>query len=300
MRNFERDISDLADESGLITRRKLITYLARLFPEDSEQRLDWRINSLKKIGLLSSAGRGIYRIENLAVSDLKIDGMKGSFLRLSDIREPSELTSVSGTAQSLEKMGMISRVAKGIFSTEVKPTYLPSISAELKDLWISLAEEFPYLGLCMTDTYWINSFISQQAAGRRFVIETEKGAEESVFDFLSVGYDSVLLKPSERDMRLYGSGLPELLIVKNLVTQSPITSVDDVPISSLEKILVDVFCDEQVYDYIQGDMTVELFEEAFERFAIDQSVLRRYASRRGRWRRIREFVTDNIGEVWVL
>jgi len=300
VRDFDRDISDLADESGLITRRKLITYLARLFPEDSEQRLDWRINSLKKIGLLSSAGRGIYRIENLAVSDLKIDGMKGGFLRLSDIREPSELTSVSGTAQSLQKMGMISRVAKGVFSTEVKPTYLPSISAELKDLWISLAEEFPYLGICLTDTYWINSFISQQAAGRRFVIETEKGAEESVFDFLSVGYDGVLLKPSERDMRLYGSGLPELLIVKNLVAQSPVTSVDDVPISSLEKILVDVFCDEQVYDYIQGDMTVELFEQAFERFAIDQSVLRRYASRRGRWRRIRKFVTDNIGEVWVL
>ncbi len=73
-RGILRDISDLADRD-LLPDGSLSLIWQDCSRRDSEQRLDWRINSLKKISLLSSAGR-IYRIENLAVSDLKIDGMK--------------------------------------------------------------------------------------------------------------------------------------------------------------------------------------------------------------------------------
>lgn len=65
-------------------------------------------------------------------------------------------------------------------------------------------------------------------------------------------------------------------------------------ITSIDKLRVDVFFNEQAHYYFQRDLAVELFREVLERLAIDQSLLRRYASLRGRWRRIREFLIDNI------
>jgi len=296
----EKYLPAIADESGLLTRKKLIEFLRRLFPNDSETRLGWRIDALKRIGIISSVKRGLYRVEKKGLSELDIEGFDGEVLRLSDIKDTAMLRTVSATVEPLEEMGWLSRIGKGVYSTESKQHFVPNTSDELKKLGSLLRKAFPFLELCITDSFWINSFISLQHFSRRLIIESEKGSEESVFDLLSQTYDRVLLKPSRKEIELYGAGRSELFLVKKLVSQPPIMSVDDIPVPTLEKLLVDTFSDQIVYDYLQGSLLAEFFTDAFSRFAIDQSTLRRYATRRGKWESIRQFVTDKVGKVWVI
>ncbi len=296
----ERYLPAIADESGLLTRKKLIEFLRRLFPNDSETRLGWRINALKRIGIISPVKRGLYKVEKEDLSELNIEGFDGKILRLSDIKNTAMLRAVSATVEPLEEMGWLNRIGKGIYSTETKQDFVPHTSGELRKLGKLLREAFPFLEVCITDSFWINSFISLQHFSRRFIIESEKGSEESVFDLLSQTYDRVLLKPSRKEIELYGAGHSGLIVVKKLVSQSPIMSTDDIPVSTLEKLLVDTFSDQQVFDYLQGSVLAEFFTDAFTRFTIDQSTLRRYAARRNKWESIKEFVLDKVGEVWVV
>lgn len=67
--------------------------------------------------------------------------------------------------------------------------------------------------------------------------------------------------------------------IKNLVSEAPLQKVSDVPMPTLEKLLVDILRDSDFF-YLQGSESEHIIENAFNLYAVNRSRLFRYAGRR--------------------
>ena len=69
------------------------------------------------------------------------------------------------------------------------------------------------------------------------------------------------------------------------------------PTATLEKILVDIFSDEE-FQYLQSNELVVIFKSAFERYTINESKLIRYADRKRKKKQLLAFLrSNNINEI---
>ena len=70
-----------------------------------------------------------------------------------------------------------------------------------------------------------------------------------------------------------------VFFVKNLVSEAPLQKVSDIPMPTLEKLLVDILRDADFF-YLQGSESEHIFENAFNLYAVNRNRLFRYAGRR--------------------
>lgn len=68
-------------------------------------------------------------------------------------------------------------------------------------------------------------------------------------------------------------------IVKILTSQSPLSEIDGIPVPTLEKLLVDMYCDKD-FSYLQGAEYYHIMNAAQNMYPLSKKTLLRYASRR--------------------
>ena len=126
-------------------------------------------------------------------------------------------------------------------------------------------------------------------------VDVERVAMESVFNFLqgNAPSTSILLNPTALECERYIT-TEKLLIVRALVNEAPITTVNDIPVPTLEKILVDASGDKEM-NFAQGSELYTIFENAFNMHNVNRSRLLRYAARRNRKDNILKIIkTQNL------
>lgn len=189
---------------------------------------------------------------------------------------------VNWRVYSLTQLGIINRVGRGKFTLGSQRNYLPEISPELKKIYSKIKKEFPYLNICVWNTSTINEFMRHQPGRFYFLIEVEKDASQSVFYFLKELNYAVFLEPTSDILDKYLPNNKDIYIVKSLVTEAPINNISGLDTISIEKLLVDIFCDTVIFASQQGAEMRTIFETAFAKYAINQSRMLRYASRKGK------------------
>ncbi|MEN8122274.1 MAG: DUF6577 family protein, partial [Bacteroidota bacterium] len=125
------------------------------------------------------------------------------------------------------------------------------------------------------------------------LVEVNREAMESVFHSLSEFAKNVYLNPDEKTIELYVSKNFDSIIVKALVTESPVQNIEQIPTITVEKMLVDIYCDETLFGAQQGGELSNIYRDTFERFTINKSSLLRYASRRKRRKEIENYIREN-------
>ena len=124
------------------------------------------------------------------------------------------------------------------------------------------------------------------------LIETEREATESVFNFLKEFNKDVYINPDEKTIDLYISDKRQSIIVKTLITESPIQRIDNFPTITIEKLLTDIFCEEFLFAAQQGVEMQTIHREAFDKYTINKSKLLRYAGRRKKKQDIEIFINE--------
>lgn len=114
------------------------------------------------------------------------------------------------------------------------------------------------------------------------LIEVEKMAVESVFYFLKELKFSVFIEPNHDILEKYLPDEKDALIVKSLVSEAPVQKVVNINTTSLEKILVDIFCDDIIFSSQQGAEMKTIFKEALRKYSVNHDRMLRYANRRGK------------------
>jgi hypothetical protein len=129
--------------------------------------------------------------------------------------------------------------------------------------------------------------------GRFYIlIEVEKEATQSVFFFLKENKYSVFVEPTKELIEKYIPYEKETLIVKALVSEAPVQMINKVSIPTLEKMLVDIFCDDLIFAAQQGAEMRTIFQEAIDKYVINENRMLRYADRRRKKDNFRKYLSS--------
>ncbi len=201
-------------------------------------------------------------------------------------------TTVNWRIYNLVQEGILSRVGRGKFSLIKSDAYIPEISNKLKTVFKKMRSNFPFLSVCLWSTSVFNEFMLHQPGRYYQLVEVDKDALESIFYYLKDKNYTVFMEPSEQLIGRYMNDKKEPWIVKPLVSEAPIQLVNGIPTVTIEKLLVDIFCDAVIFNAQQGTEMNQIFREAFEKYTISESKMLRYASRRRKKRELDNYLNE--------
>lgn len=238
------------------------------------------------------------------VRDLKDSFDSSKFIHKSDLRRfylqrHPDLTEQAfrRILYALEKQRIITPIGAGVyvFGEPLRSTgqsiFVPALTSEIENINSIIQKSFPYVDYLIWDTKMLHEFMIHQPGRNQIILEVEKDACESVFNRLKEQLVSrVFLDPDRKSFERYVVDIPGSIILYRLITQSPKTVVKSVPLAKLEKILVDVFADEERFYIFQGQELVTIYENAFASYWINEKTMFRYAGRRKIAKELRAFI----------
>jgi hypothetical protein len=180
----------------------------------------------------------------------------------------------------LVQMGILTRVGRGKYIVGQEKKYIPEVSKSFKTLNKKIKSQFPFLDCCIWSTSVFNEFMLHQPFKFYNLVEVDKEATESVFFFMKESKYSVFIEPDLDTLYKYVPEEKETWIVKSLVTEAPVQEISGIKTITIEKMLVDLFCDPITYNTQQGSEMERIFKEAFDKYSINENTMLRYADRR--------------------
>ncbi|MGD0582930.1 MAG: DUF6577 family protein [Bacteroidales bacterium] len=224
--------------------------------------------------------------------DKKFLGTNDIFQFYSDLDSTIKITTVNWRVYSLVRSGILNRIGRGKFVLGEGQTYIPEISSKIKTLNTRLKKEFPYLNFCLWNTSSFNEFMVHQPGRFYILLEVEKEATQSVFFFLKENKLSVFIDPTKDLIEKYIPDEKETLMVKALVSEAPIQLINGVNLPTLEKMLVDIFCDDVIFAAQQGSEMRTIFREAMKKYTINENRMLRYADRRRKKESFKQYLNS--------
>lgn len=194
--------------------------------------------------------------------------------------QPVEKPTLTWHLAQLTAKGQLARIGKGVYAKSEKSVFSPELSADAKTLFKSVNEQFPFAKVCVYEGPWVFPLLHHLASNQIIYIEVERIAAESVFEQLKTDGKVVYFRPNEDMIYRYINLAERAIFIKPLISESPMTKVNGVPVATLEKLLVDIYKDPDFY-YLQGGEYYNIMSNARTLFSINTDKLFRYASRRG-------------------
>ena len=171
------------------------------------------------------------------------------------------------------------RTGRGMYAKVMKQPFVPKLIGEVREIYDSLLVNFPFAKFCVYQGDIIAPLQHHLSSNRVVYVETDRDSAETVFNFLKDGNRDVYLRPDKDMIYRYVDMDSRVFFVKNLVSEAPLQKVSDVPMPTLEKLLVDILRDADFF-YLQGSESEHIFENAFNLYAVNRNRLLRYAGRR--------------------
>lgn len=216
-----------------------------------------------------------YFKENLRLSkEMLVESIKKDFPSWSD-------NTINIYLSKLKKGGMISSPSRGIYEMDNNTPFQPNISNSLKKVFKKVKLEFPYITFCIWDTVWLHEFMRHQPFKHYVVVEVEKDASESVFNFLTEIHKNIFFNPDEEIFDRYIHNQDKVLIVKSMVSESPLIQKNKITVPALEKLLVDMIIDTSLFSAQQNEKEF-IMRNVMEKYSLNRLKMRRYAVRRNR------------------
>jgi hypothetical protein len=171
-----------------------------------------------------------------------------------------------------------------------RPIYSPAYTNLAKTLMEQIAEKYPYSQFTIFETSLMNEFLNHLIAQNTIFVQVEKETSVFIFRFLQEeGYQNLMYKPTKKDFDLYWA--KDSVIVTDLVSESPL--LQDSPHSiSLEKMLVDMYCDKLICSTFSKAEYASVVEQATSKYLVERPKLLRYARRRNKESEIKAYFKE--------
>ena len=196
---------------------------------------------------------------------------------------------------TLKNNGLLNVLKNGVYSMESKKDFEPAIDNKLFHLFAKVKNRFPYMHMAIWETSWLNNYMVHQPFSNSVILEVEREAAPAVFAFLQEADIDVYLNPGKFEIENYITSGQNNIIIKNLTMTSPLAERQDLTVPTIEKIMVDIFTDDELFITYQGAELQNIFREVFKTFNINQSTLRQYANKRHVRDRLISFLKEETG-----
>lgn len=195
----------------------------------------------------------------------------------------------------LKKRGIIHNLSRGIYTLGKIETFNPQINDQLKKIASQIHKTYPFVNYCVWNSSWLYDLMRHQPFKNFTIVEVEKIASEQVFNEISYSFPNVFINPDDNFFDRYISTLDKVIIVKNLNSEAPILKLNELTIPTLEKILVDILIDVNLFAAQQGELNF-IFKSAFDKYDINESKMKRYAARRNREEELERMINISLAK----
>lgn len=195
------------------------------------------------------------------------------------------------------KKGLIHNIAKGIYVINNKSSFVPApdkFIRKMHKLFISRFEDVDY---CIWSTAWLANFMHHVPFQSFYVLETEKDVCDSAFYYLKDNGINAYYEIDSKQIEKYVLPEDDSIIVRPLITRAPCKKHEKSRYASIEKILVDIFCDQDIFYLYSGREQQWIFENILKAYNINFSTLLTYAERRKREQQLRSYLLNNFSDL---
>ncbi len=196
----------------------------------------------------------------------------------------------------LKQENNLNEIYRNVYKFSNKPNFNPSKEKILKKIVTTFTKEYTEIDYCIWQTSWLHQFMIHQPARHFTIFETEKDVVESVFFLLKstkwqvfINADNILINNLSMDDK-------EVIVVKSMISRSPTLIQEQISIPSLEKILIDVFCDSKLFSSYSGQELSNIYKYAQKKYQINYTRLLYYAKRRNKKSEVIEFLFQNADD----
>lgn len=197
----------------------------------------------------------------------------------------------------LVEKGVIERIGRGLFKAGTNNIFVSNLKTKTKNIARKIHSQYPYISFAVWDTENLKEFTQHISISNFTLIDCEKDVAESIFLFLKNFDKNVFFNPNSEIIDLYINTVSNPIIVRNLISEAPLKTLKSYSTFTLEKILVDLYCDSELFNIYQGRELSVIYENAFDKYTINLTKLLRYASRRGKREEIQEYLKQIIGNI---
>ena len=183
-------------------------------------------------------------------------------------------STVKWRIHSLIYKGILHRIGHGRYRFGEEKIFFPDIFRKTMDIARIMRKQFPFADYCQWNFSAVNAFAHHLA-------------REAVYYAIRDKYPKTVLSSNLNEELAYYDGC---IVVRNLITDAPVITVEDIPMASIEKILVDLALD-AMFPFQNIEM-LRIFENACSSYAVNISRMLRYAGRRGRRAVIEEILNE--------
>ena len=195
-------------------------------------------------------------------------------------------TTVNWRIYALVQAGVIQRVGRGTYRLGKSNPFQADLSLQTKKTARYLKKEFPYTEFCVWELAVINLFSHNLINFNLLFIDIERDAVDAVYYRLKEKQKNVVnIRKTNDDI----SDLAGSVCVRPLVSHAPIRLQEKITVASLEKILVDLATDKEFFPF-QGNEIFSIYDNAFEKYTINESSMLRYAARKEKRTNIAEII----------
>ncbi|MCF7825700.1 MAG: hypothetical protein K9N29_03535 [Candidatus Marinimicrobia bacterium] len=215
-----------------------------------------------------------------------------------------KVTTFDWLLYKLKETLLIRNAGRGVYALSAGATYTPPLSDTMKHIFQMIQKRYDVNELLMWETKWLNEFMVHQPFRSMMILEADSDILDSVFYFLKDKVKNEVFLRS--GFALKSASLGEFMeayilesknpiVVQKFIKRSPVQDRDKIKIPTLEKMLVDIFCDPILFSSYQGAEMDKIYVSAFKRFQLDRTQMLSYAARRGKQEHILEFVKSTVG-----
>jgi len=204
---------------------------------------------------------------------------------------------VSKLIYRLKSKGLLLSLKSGVYKIETKNNFLPAKDKLIQKLDTAFSKQYPDIFYCVWSTQSLHQFMNLQPFRHFYVFETEKDLLESAFYLFKEKNINAYLNPDKEITEKYISESKNAVVIKKITSRSPLIETSKLKTPMLEKILVDVFCDSDIFFFYQGNELKNIFDISFKNYHINYSKLLNYAERRKQKAKIIKYLKEHIQNV---
>lgn len=186
----------------------------------------------------------------------------------------------------LVQSGVIQRVGRGIYRLGKSNLFQMELSSQIKKIVCGIKKDFPYTNFCVWELAVINLFTHNLINFNLLFVDVERDAVDAIYYNLKEKQKNVVnIRKTYDDI----SDLAGSICIRPLVSHAPTEKQKDIPVASLEKMLVDWATDKEFCSF-QGNEIYSIYESAFEKYTLNESSMLRYAARKEKRAKIEEII----------
>lgn len=176
--------------------------------------------------------------------------------------------------------GELVRKTRGVYARRTSSSSFQVVLKEQESAICNLIRKaLPLISYCIYNGETLAPLQHHVFQNNATYIEVERDAVESVFHICKDNDFESYKSPTKEMTRDYIDLGKAVVIIKPLVSESPLTQNNGIMVPTLEKLLVDLCKDEDFY-FLQGVEETYIMENARSLYDINESRLKRYAKRR--------------------